>query len=109
MISAPLQDVFSRTLSIVSFRCRPASVTDPDQRKQLLEIRPQPQSITGRGEQGDKYQMVGTFGPLKYSVPMAGNNQSALPLGRALWFVYRASSLSDTLQFVACLGDRLLP
>ncbi|HVE85710.1 MAG TPA: LodA/GoxA family CTQ-dependent oxidase [Myxococcales bacterium] len=55
---------------------RNQEVTDPAQRQSLLEIHPEARSIQGCNQQGDKYQMTGTFGPLKYSVVTPENKES---------------------------------
>lgn len=47
---------------------RNQELTDPDQRKRYLEIKPDARKISGVNEHGDKYHMVGTFGPLPYTV-----------------------------------------
>jgi|GEM_PF-901495 len=58
-------------------------VSDPELRRQLLDIRPDPRSISGRNESGSKYAMTGTFGPLKYTVLSAKNNTTALKGSRS--------------------------
>ena len=47
---------------------RNQELSDPGQRRQFLEIRPEPRSITGASEHGKQYQMTGTFGPLPYTI-----------------------------------------
>jgi hypothetical protein len=64
-------------------RNQQVSVFDPERRAQLLDIRPEAKSISGRGESGNKYAMNGSFGPLKYSVVTAGDNQNASPAAAA--------------------------
>ena len=58
-------------------------VSDPEMRKHLLDIRPEPRSISGKNESGSKYAMTGTFGPLKYTVLSAKNNATALKGSRS--------------------------
>lgn len=48
---------------------RNQEVADPAQRQRLLEIRPEERTIQGINEHGQKYQMIGSFGPLPYTVP----------------------------------------
>jgi hypothetical protein len=50
---------------------RNQEISDPEQRRRFLEIRPGPRSITGRNEHGSQYAMAGTFGPLPYTVVSA--------------------------------------
>lgn len=47
---------------------RNQEVSDATQRQRLLDIRPEPRSIAGRNERGAQYEMVGSFGPLPYTV-----------------------------------------
>jgi hypothetical protein len=47
---------------------RNQEISDPDQRARLLDIRPEPKSITGRNEHGSQYEMTGSFGPLPYTI-----------------------------------------
>ncbi|HJZ74250.1 MAG TPA: LodA/GoxA family CTQ-dependent oxidase [Vicinamibacterales bacterium] len=47
---------------------RNQEISDADQRRRFLEIRPEPKSIMGSNEHGEQYQMIGTFGPLPYTV-----------------------------------------
>jgi hypothetical protein len=61
---------------------RNQQVSDPEQRRQVLDIRPEPRSISGKNESGSKYSMTGSFGPMKYTVAGAGQNQDALPGSR---------------------------
>ena len=52
-------------------RNQEVSVNDPEQRSQLLDIRPEARTIGGRNEKGTKYELTGSFGPLKYTVASA--------------------------------------
>lgn len=53
-------------------------VSEPEKRAQLLDITPEPKTISGKNEHGAKYALNGTFGPLPYTVASAGDNQNAL-------------------------------
>jgi hypothetical protein len=55
---------------------RNQEVTDPVQRQRVLEIRPESRSIQGCNEQGDRYRMTGSFGPLRYTVVTPQNKDS---------------------------------
>jgi L-lysine epsilon oxidase-like protein/heme oxygenase-like protein len=55
---------------------RNQEISDQALRQRLLEIRPEPRTIAGANESGEKYRMIGSFGPLPYTVVTADNKDA---------------------------------